>query len=186
MGIKAIVFDIGGVLIEDPEYKEFWDGKGKDLRTLFGSGKINYESFIKDGSEVLGISLDEFKTGYEKAYSNMKPMREVLNIFENIKVDKYLFSDTNPVHLKVLRNNFSSIFEKSVKSFASCEIGFRKDHDESYEAVIKGIGVSPEEILFIDNKSKYLDRARVFGINTILYENSEKLESDLKSFGVEL
>lgn len=60
--IKAVVWDIGGVLLEDPKVGEFWKGKkeSKELRKKFGSGKISINDFIKKGSKILNISQKQF------------------------------------------------------------------------------------------------------------------------------
>lgn len=40
--------------------------------------------------------------------------------------------------------------------------------------------VKPEESLFIDDHQKFLDKAKPFGIKTLLFETPEKLEKDLR------
>jgi hypothetical protein len=47
--INAIIFDVGGVLVENPKYREFWNkAKGsEELRRLFGMKKISEKEFIR-------------------------------------------------------------------------------------------------------------------------------------------
>jgi len=68
--INTIIFDIGGVLIQDPQCKEFWNNMegSKQLRILFGMGKISEEEFIKRGSKILNLSQKEFYEKYKENY----------------------------------------------------------------------------------------------------------------------
>jgi len=185
--IKAVVWDIGGVLLTDPQYKDFWkniDGS-KKLRELFGSGKISVLEFVKQASPLLGLSEEKFLEKYKEAYCVINKNEGACNVYSLMKIPKYILSDTNPIHLEHLHKSFPEIFESSKGTFASPEIGIRKSNPLAYKFIIEKIGFSPNEILLIDNKQEVLDLAAKEGIRTLLFENCKKLKKDLSDFGVD-
>lgn len=181
--IKAILWDIGGVLLRDPYIGEFWQNKeeSKILRSLFGTGKISPEEFIKRASKLLNISEKEFLDNYEKAYFPIEK-EEAYELFKKTKGKNYILSDTNPIYLQFIRKKHEDLFNLVNKQFMSSEIGYRKKEKELFEKVIKILNKEPEKILFIDNKKELLEVAETFGIKTILFENKEQLEKELKEY----
>ena len=185
MKIEAILWDIGGVLLEDPLIKEFWENKegSKELRDLFGIGKLSEKEFINKGSNLLKVSKKEFNRRYFKSYFSIKKISKVSYLFEKTKGKNYIFSDTNPLHTKFVKKTYPELFLVK-KTFLSHEIGKRKSDEEVYKNIISELNLKPEEILFIDNKKEYLDIAEKYGIRTILYENPEKLEQKMKKLNL--
>lgn len=181
MNIKAVIFDIGGVLLDDPEFASFWQGKeeSKLLRDSFGTGKMDINEFIMKGSELLQMSNSEFLTRYSSAYSGMHIDESVANIYQLINLPKYIFSDTNPIHYKFCQQNFSELFAAATEKFLSFEIMLRKDDIESYKYVLSRLDFNPEEILFIDNKVEYIQKAALVGITGLLYEKGMDLRKSI-------
>jgi len=182
--IKAVIFDIGGVLVENPKYKEFWAKvKVKDsnkLRVLFGEGRISEKEFLRRGSEMMQISEKEFYRRYKKRYWTGKLMKEAFIIYKNIKIKKYIFSDTNPIHQRYLNSKFKRLFKLADKIF----LNKRKLYLSSYKHVLKEINEKPENIILIDDKISEIKKAKKLGIKTILFQNSNKLKSELKKLKV--
>jgi FMN phosphatase YigB (HAD superfamily) len=185
--IKAIVWDVGGVLLTDPDCAKIWDGvpNNRELRGLFGSGDISIEDFVNQASAMVGLPEDEFFSKYENAYCHVIKNKEVCEIYFSLRYKKYILTDTNPIHLGYIRKTFPEIFNSAKEVFASPEIHLRKSMSETYKFLIKGINLPANEILLIDNKQRNIDFANEFEINAILFENVEKLKVDLQKFGVE-
>lgn len=182
--IKAIVFDIGGVLVENPKYKSFWGKtKGSDrLRVLFGMGKISEKDFIQEGSRLMNITQKEFIKKYKEHYWTGNLNISAFKIYKSIRINKYLFSDTNPIHQKYLKNNFKEIFHMADGAF----LNKRKDYIKSYKQMLKSIKLKPRDVVLIDDKETEVEKARRLGINAILFENGDKLRTDLKTLGIDL
>jgi len=180
--IKGIIFDIGGVLLDDPEFKDFWQGKeeSKKLRYLFGIGEMSTETLIDKGSKLLKMSNTEFLDGYNKAYSSMNMIDDVCDVYNNVTVNKYIFSDTNPIHYGHCKRKFPSIFANAKRLFLSFEIHHRKSDIKSYEYLLKNIPYKPEELIFIDNKEKYIKQAIELGLNGITYINGMDLSREIE------
>jgi glucose-1-phosphatase len=186
MTIKAMIFDIGGVLMENPG--KFWNGvEGtSELRDQFGIGRIEKNDFILRGTKLLNISGAEFEQNYNKAYSNLKINEEVLEIYTKIALPKYILSDTNETHVKLNKINLDRIFESSNRVFLSHEIHMRKTDDETFDYVVSEIGVNRDELVFVDDKSEYIDRANRLGIHGILFKDYAQLSLDLIELGVKM
>ena len=96
--IKAVVWDIGGVLIDNPNIRNFWQKKksSRKLRNEFGSGKLSKKEFIKRGAELLGMSQKKFLEGYKRAYLSMDLIKEGRS--EERRVGKECRSRWSPYH----------------------------------------------------------------------------------------
>ena len=186
MTIKTVVFDIGGVLLENPFIGEFWKDKpgSKELRDKFGAGKMSEKEFIEKASKMLQIPKDRFIEEYGKAYFPIRKIELVFNLYKNLKSKKALFSDTNPLHLEFIKKRYPEMFKLADELFMSSETGSRKNQDKSYRHLIKILNIKPGEILLVDDKKEILDLAKKHGIATILYENPSQLLKELKKLDI--
>ncbi|OGR51711.1 MAG: hypothetical protein A2049_10440 [Elusimicrobia bacterium GWA2_62_23] len=80
------------------------------------------------------------------------------------------------------RFRYQHLFSAGV--FYSYQIGFTKREAGSFAHVVRALGVPPRELLFIDDSKRFVDMAATVGIRGILFENSQKLQSDLDEIGV--
>lgn len=176
--IKAILWDIGGVLLTDPAVHDFWKDtkESKELRTSFGEGKLSIEEFVNKGAHLLQVTPDYFKTEYQKIYCSVKEM-SASNIIGSIKTPQYILSDTNPIHGTFIQKEYEPLLSKFVKTYMSYEIGMRKNSSKVFEYVAKDINIAPEHILFIDNKKELLEYAKKANFQTHLFENTNKLKN---------
>ena len=182
---KAIVFDIGGVLI------------GLDLERGIRAFKevlgYNRISELLDPSHQKGIygdfeggllSADEFRAEVLKeSRPGSKPEdvdRCVRQILLDIKPETaaavrsvygryplYLLSNNNPIGMP----NCLELMEKAgigglyEDMFISSEMKMLKPSPEFYREAVRRIGLPPEEILFIDDSLTNVEAARALGID---------------------
>lgn len=199
--IKAIVFDVGGVI------------------ELYAGGR-----FIDVMPELLGVTVDEFKDVYFKYnhFSNVHnaPWEEtVLKVVaefddreetqEKAKellrtlVAKTVFNADliklfplfRKQGLKIgILSNATSEMRKKLEGYGipelvdeiavSGEIGFQKPHKEAFEIVFERLGVHAHEAIFIDDSPKSLEKAAEIGYTPLLYKDNEQLKSDLKRLSI--
>lgn len=188
MTIKAVIFDIGGVLIKDPRKHHFfnkwtWDKTSK-LREKFGSGKISIRKFIAEGSKILHMDKKSFIKEYKKAYGKIIPKGSINRLFINIKTPKYILSDTNIIHAKNLRKKLKNTFSASNEVWLSHEIGMRKVNPAPFRFILKKLKIKPKEILFVDNDKEKIDIAKKVGMQTVIFKNPVQLRKNLKKLGV--
>ncbi len=182
--INAVIFDVGGVLVENPKYKEFWNkAKGsEELRLLFGMKKVSEREFIKRGSKILNLPQKKFYEEYKKNYWTGKLIKPVFKIYKALKIKKYIFSDSNPIHQRYLKKNFKELFIIANK----CFLNKRKYYLKSFREVLREINQKPQNTLFIDDKEKEIEKARKLGMKGILFRNSKQLISDLRKLDIKI
>ncbi len=54
----------------------------------------------------------------------------------------------------------------------SGDVGYRKPSAEIYLALIRQLNVKPQQIIFVDDRSKNLDAAKSLGFNTVLFDQA--------------
>ena len=189
--IKAVVFDMGGVMLLLDSQRSIEAFKQKagfnDIEEYLNV--FHQRGFIGD-LEAGRITADEF---VDECLRHSRPgtTREtVLSCFEAFLAglngdllgfireiapdyDLYILSNNNPLSL----TRFSEMMEEAgmpidkyfKKGFFSFQLHQLKPYPEIYRTTIEGIDLPPEEILFIDDSPTNVEAAQKAGIRTILY-----------------
>ena len=189
-GIKHIIFDLGGVLINldyQLTYKAF-DALGvKEFTSLYNQFSLNsLFDDLETGRVAPEVFLDEMQkhtapgTTHQQiidAWNAMLldfPLRR-LQILQQLRqhYGLYLLSNTNEIHMQA----FNKILEESRgipslaaffdKAYYSHQIGLRKPFKESFQLVLEENGLDPAETLFIDDTLPNIEGAKVVGLQTI-------------------
>ncbi|HEX7585451.1 MAG TPA: HAD family phosphatase [Prolixibacteraceae bacterium] len=203
-GIKNIIFDLGGVLLNiDP--KKTIEAFGQlGMPQLIGDKGLSYDHDIFYLMEQGQITPDEFRNGVRKLLLRDFTDHQIddawtamLLDFPGIRVELvknlrkefniYLFSNTNAIHVAKYQANFrnqhgfevSSLFEKA---FHSNEIGYRKPTPESFQEIIRLSGIIPEESLFIDDSLQNVEAAIATGLKGFWLEPGQKVEEIFRKF----
>ncbi len=134
-----------------------------ELWTHFG------DLFNKEPSGFADVLDERFR---EVAHLN-KDVVDIVNSFPKV----FLLSNQLPFHaVQARRNGWFDLFDKVFLSF---ELGCRKPSAEIYGAVLKKLGASPEDVVFIDDKPENVEGARTVGMNAILFRDVSQLKADL-------
>ena len=203
-GIRNIIFDLGGVLLNIDPMKTI-DAFGKlGMEQLVGDKGLTYDHDIFYMMEQGKITPDEFREGVlallplrvsyqqvDDAWTAMLldfPITRV-ELLKSLRKDFgiYLFSNTNAIHVERFHSNFrnqhgfevSALFEKD---FYSNEIGYRKPSPNSYHEIIRLSGINPEESLFIDDSLPNVEGAIACGLKGYWLEPGQKVEEIFKEY----
>ena len=187
--IKAIVFDMGGVIVrldmdrcirnfkelagfgDIEEYLDRFHQKGfiSDLE----EGKTQPEDFYRECLEHSrpGTSVETAQYCFCSLLDGLE--EDSLNLIRSLRgrYDLYVLSNNNPIS----RGYFREMMKKEgldteevfTKEFYSYELKMLKPSREIYERVIEGVGRKPEEILFIDDARDNIEAASALGITTL-------------------
>jgi glucose-1-phosphatase len=191
-GIKNIIFDLGGVLL-DLDFKA-------PVAAFQKLGAVNnhfdYRKAIADpvflSFEMGNISPDEFRNGIRKILGNNNLNDDEINkawcsILQSVPSEKvellkqlasryrlFLYSNTNAIHLDHIKQRFEkehglpfeSLFEKTLYSH---EIHDRKPQVSGYQKVVAQTGILPEETLFVDDFIQNIEAAGNVGFRVLHY-----------------
>ncbi|MBW8686010.1 HAD family hydrolase [Chitinophaga rhizophila] len=192
-GIKHIIFDLGGVIINldyQATYKAFEALGVKEftslynqfsLNTLFDdleTGKVGPEVFLNEMQQhtAPGTTHQQIIDAWNAMLLDF-PLRR-LQILQQLRqhYGLYLLSNTNAIHLE----RFNRILQESRgipslaaffdRAYYSHEIGLRKPTPESFEYVLEENGLNPAETLFIDDTLPNIEGAKAVGLQTIHLE----------------
>lgn len=195
--IKAIFFDIGGVLINihpDRTFEYISKSTGVKIQILKESFPENIHNEYEKGK----ISNNEWFSEYKKSLPELSNLTEktfwkawnlllgkekkTIDLVKSLKPNYsiWLLSNTNPKHIQdEIKNKyeFPSLIDGAVYSF---EVGKRKPSYDIYKIATEMAGVGAHEALFIDDLSENIIAAKEIGITSLLFTTFEQLKIDLK------
>ncbi|MBI1978283.1 MAG: HAD family phosphatase [Candidatus Omnitrophica bacterium] len=199
MTIKAILFDLGNVLVffdprrsssafakavgipEDEIWKLFFTS---ELENEYTRGKISSEEFYQKVSEHFPKKLD-FRTFARLWNDIFTENTEMIDLIKRLKKNYplYLISNTNDLHFEFVRSRFP-IMRHFTKYFPSHLVGRRKPDRAIFQHVLEEIKLAPEETVFIDDISEFVESAKSLGIHGIQFISRKELERKLARLGI--
>jgi putative hydrolase of the HAD superfamily len=194
--INAVIFDWGGVLIEDPAPALF-----KYCANVFG---VSVERYIA----AFDICINDFQTGTiteTQFWANMakhlnaespksnslwseafavayKPRQEMFSLAGRLRKSgckTAILSNTEMPVVQIINKQKYDSFDVTV---LSCLEGMIKPGREIYDLAVNRLGVSAGKALFIDDKPENVEGAKRAGLQTIFFETLEKFKKDLSGF----
>ncbi len=196
---KAIIFDMGGVLVDlDLEdcrraFKEDLGFYGIDdildachQKGIYGEleeGVLSAEDFR--AAVLSGSRPDARPEEVDKAMWHIlvgiAPYKAELLKKMSEKYDLYLLSNNNSICLPCSAGMFRDagipldvIFRKCFYSF---EMKTLKPAPEFYEAVMESIGIPPAQMLFVDDSIKNVEGAEAVGLPAVYYQPGTDLSA---------
>ncbi len=201
-GIRHIIFDLGGVLL-NIDYKlteEAFQKAGiKDFKELYSQ---LHQTDLFDQFEMGFIPKEEFIARLQQAASNSISESQITDAWNamlldfplrrlqllqqlHLHYDLFLLSNTNEIHEEAFNRilmqshgipNMGVFFDKV---YFSHRVGLRKPMKEIFERVLHDSGLSPEHTLFIDDSPQHIEGAKLLGIQTIHLTKGMTIEADV-------
>lgn len=203
--IKAIIFDVGGVIqlgnysnkpirghrllgIHNYVVKKLGislDQYFDSLDTTYAKsieGTISEKQVIRTIAKNLEISTTKLKQLFDQAFKkNFKQNNELINYALRLKKQGYkiaILSDQWHLSKRAL------ITEKIKKTFKpiiiSCDVGIRKPNPKIYKMILKKLKIHAKQAVFIDNQEWNTQPAKKLGFNSILFKNNKQLFKQLE------
>ena len=194
--VRALLFDLGGVVIEidfDRVLKQ-WEGISvltfDELKAKFHfdaayeqheRGEIDaiaYFAYLRDLLQLDG-SNEEIAAGWNSIFVSDLP--EVLTTITRAReyFPTYAFTNTNPTHLTAWQAGFPAIFHGFDKVFISYELGLRKPERAAFDAIAADIDVAHEHILFFDDTHENIVGAKAAGLQTVHVQSPTAIDETL-------
>ena len=203
--IKAVFFDIGGVLIDlnlDRCLTSFREKCGFYRITEFldpchqkgpisdlEEGKIDEHEFCSRIREMSRPETtdDQVRESFCSLLDSVKP--EKVALIKELKskgYDLFLLSNNNSVMMRYTAAEFAKLgipFDEYFKGiFISYEMKLLKPGREIYDEAVRRSGYKADEILFVDDSQANIEGARLAGLNALYYDLATSLPDTVKSY----
>lgn len=201
-GVRAIIFDVGRVLVRVDLARAMGDLAGKaalsptELWSIiekdphwsdWQEGRIQPRDWCLRLSSRLGgqVSFEKFCELWNAAL-DPEPVFED-SFFERLgrKHRLALVSNTDPIHVAHMEANYT-FFRYFPQRIYSCRVGTSKPNPLIYRAALEASRVKAEQALFIDDVPAFVEGARRLGMEGLVFETAEKLRADLQELGINL
>ena len=181
MSVEAIVFDLGGVLVE-VDIRRAW----RHWATVAGvpveaissrwkqdwaywaheCGELDDRGFFAHLRKTLRLEIDEAEllAGWNAVLGEPLPgiaplLRELADEFP-----LYVFSNTNPAHIAHFTPRYRALLSLFRRVLTSCELKSRKPEPEAFLRLVREIGVAPQRLAFLDDLEQNVTGAHEAGL----------------------
>jgi glucose-1-phosphatase len=197
MAIKALIWDLGGVIQRTEDY-----GSRDALAAQWGMTRHEIETFVYGGDP--GIKAQSGQVPYDQHWLHLCSLKgwdpsyipEFQAAFWKGDVTDWELIDfirsLRPAYKTGLLSNAFSELRRLVTDewrFAdafdvmviSAEEGIMKPDPQIYQTTLARLGVQPEEAVFIDDMLRNVDGARQVGMQAIHFKNSAQVRQELRA-----
>ncbi|MHC4170492.1 MAG: HAD family hydrolase [Planctomycetota bacterium] len=196
--IKSVIFDWGGVLIENPRARllrfcsEAFDVPKDEYTPVhdlfldkFHTGAISEQEFWLGVSAELDRPVPEISSFWYKAFrAAYVPKPEVFSLASSLHENGYktaLLSNTELPAVGYFHEQNYNMFDVLV---FSCVERIAKPEPEIYEITLNRLGSKAQQTVLADDRPDYVQGARELGLHAILFENIDQLKSELSELGI--
>jgi putative hydrolase of the HAD superfamily len=200
--ITTLFLDIGGVLLTNG-----WDRAARKLAIqTYGLDAVEMEErhhLTFDTYEEGKLTLDEYLSRVvfyedrsftrqqfrEFMFAQSAPYPEMLNLVTQLKA-KY------KLKIAIVNNEGRELNEHRIQHFnissfvdfyiSSCFVHFRKPDADIYKISLDIAQVKPAEVVYLEDRSMFVDVANGLGINGICHTDYESTLKKLEAFGLTL
>lgn len=195
--MKAIIFDLGGVLVNYDGRATFADiGKlvGVSLDELypfyqthdhaFGTGQLSGQDYFQKLADTFKPEAD-YKTlatafcRYQQRNEEALAFAHELQTRPGVQVG--IISNTNEVHASWLRTNLPE-FELFLSVILSNEVGLLKPDAAIYELSLQQLNVPPAQALFVDDLLENVDGGTAVGLHGLHHKNWQLSRSAIEEW----
>lgn len=187
--IQAIIFDLGGVIInidfnltlkalEKYTHKNLGEGEYLSKHPIFyefETGKISEKEFFEELKQVYQLQADtkDLIAAWNALLLDIPKARVELISALSLRYHTFILSNTNPTHLQEVENILRkqteavSLSEIVHKPYYSFEMKKAKPEAAIYEQVLEENNLNPQRTLFIDDSWANIEGAKLVGIQTL-------------------
>lgn len=197
--IEAVLFDWGGVLIDNPapglmsycagslgvsvaDYTRVHNAYGEE----FQKGSISEAAFWRRVCERLGCPAPQERSLWGEAFRAVySPREDVFGLARRLRQQSYrtsLLSNTEGPAMEFFLELDYDAFDAAT---FSCAEGVFKPEREIYEVAAGKLGTTPGRCVLIDDRLDFIEGARAAGMKGIVYESFAQVKEDLAAIGVQ-
>jgi HAD superfamily hydrolase (TIGR01509 family) len=204
--IRLFVFDLGNVILPF-EHRQIVGKLLNKAKTTAGSsddsafsymfdmenGLVNrYEEGLMSSFEffttirdkyLLDITFDEFKDAWNPIFWDNPRVNEAIHYLKSKGFPVFLLSNTNELHFAHIIEKYPivHVLDEWILSF---EVGAKKPDKRIYDSIFERMDVDPGDVFYIDDIPRYVDAARSFGLQGMVFEDAEGLWKMIEKHGI--
>ncbi|MAG91617.1 hypothetical protein CMO83_02995 [Candidatus Woesearchaeota archaeon] len=193
--IKSILVDLGGVYFTDGtrsaiekiskkfnldpnKVKEITDN---DVSHAYRKSQITSEEYWNQSKRFLGINADNSELN-DLWIGSYDPQEKVIGILRKLKakgIKLFFFSNNVKERAEFLERKYK-IKEFFIDGIYSHIVQkSKREGNEIFKLGLEKTGDKPEEVVVIDDKEEYANKAKQLGMHGIWFRNPEQLEEEL-------
>jgi epoxide hydrolase-like predicted phosphatase len=198
--IKSVIFDWGGVLIDNPapglmQYcakalkvsTEDYIKAHSKFEADFQKGLIREDAFWEQICGELSVPKPNMHSlwaeAFEAAYIPRKNMFSMAAWLQGKGYRTAVLSNTEVPAMQHFHRQKYEMFDVAV---FSCHEGVKKPDRGIYEITLKKLNSQPKQAIFIDDKQEYIDGAKETGINSVVFQDINQVKDELNRLGVKI
>jgi epoxide hydrolase-like predicted phosphatase len=193
MAIKAIIWDLGGVLVrtEDKTPRQV-------LAKKLGLTYAELEKFVFAGDSGGHTQLGQCSLAdhWKKVQQNLNLTDSEMDEFQSLfwggdqldlSLVEFIRSQHQTYKTSLLSNHFPDLRKRVLHDWKfgdafddmviSSEVGLVKPDPRIYQLALARLGVSAEQAFFVDDNRYNLSGARFIGMNTVHFQNAQQVKS---------
>ena len=199
--IKAIIFDVGGVLIRTRDWtlRHKWEdrlglAKGETDELVFGQpmglraqlGEITSDQLWTWIGQRLKMSDSELSNFQRDFWAKDELDRELIGLIRRLRPNYQTAIISNAMDdLRLMLNEKHLIASDFDLIVCSAEEGLMKPDPEIYRRTLERIGREPAESIFVDDNEENISAARNLGIHVIRFTPELDLQYLFAELGVQ-
>jgi epoxide hydrolase-like predicted phosphatase len=198
--IKSVIFDWGGVLIDDPapglmQYcakalkvsKEGYIKAHSKFEADFQKGLICEDTFWEKICSELNVPKPKNPSLWAEAFeATYVPRNDMFSMATSLQESGYKTAVLSNTEVPVMQLFHLQRYEMFDVPVFSCLEGVKKPNRKIYELTLKKLDSQPEQAIFIDDNSEYINGANEVGINTVLFQNIDQVKDELNRLGIKI
>ena len=196
-GMKAVIFDLGGVLVNYDGYDTFTavsEMAGISMEEMyhfyqqhdrdFGTGRLSGLDYYQKLDKAYGISgsYEVFATAFCRNQQRNEPalaFARDLQARPDVKVG--IISNTNEVHAHWLRTHLPE-FQQFSSVILSNEVGLLKPDPAIFKLVLSQLNVPPAQAVFVDDAAENVAGGTAVGLAGIHHTNWQHSRSAIEEW----
>lgn len=197
MGIKAVIFDLGGVLVRTEDraprtrlaerfglsYEQI-DELVFDSETATRAmmGEIEAREHWKAVCASLNLPVEEAEAVAEVFWGGDRLDGRLVDFIRSLRprVKTALLSN-HWSHLRGELQDRWEILDAFDEVIISAEVRMAKPDREIFELIVRRLGVEPGEAVFVDDFEKNIEGARAAGLKAVLFKNTDQAIEAVKT-----
>ena len=197
---RAILFDLGRVLVNF-DFRIGYQALEKrcaypaaeiprrlapgGLVERFESGQVGNRDFFEQFRRILELDLEyeQFCEIWSSIFTHaILPEGMLAGLGKRYRL--VLLSNTNGLHFAMIREAYAHLLRHFDAFVLSHEVGAMKPQAEIFDAAVAAAGCRAEECFYTDDIAAYVEAARAKGIDGVVFEGPEKLETAMRERGI--